>query len=93
MAEEVVQLTRHPLRGVCGVQDGRTSLHMAAKEGHTETLKLLLLAAGAEVNVTDKVCTSPHPAPTSRIVSTVGAGVLRRGESPRWRPPGVTAAR
>jgi ankyrin repeat protein len=67
-----------------------TPLHMAAACGHTATVKALLLAAGVDVNIQRKVCTSPHPAPTSRIVSAVGAGVLRRGESPRRRPSGVT---
>jgi ankyrin repeat protein len=74
------------------VQDGNTPLHLAATNGHAAIVKVLL-AAGVDVNVTDKVCTSPHPALTSLIVSTVGAGVLRRGESPRRRPLGVTAAR
>ena len=51
---------------------------MAAEKGHTAIVDALLVA-GADVNVQNKVCTSPHPAPTSLIVSTVGAGVLRRG--------------
>ena len=69
-----------------GVQSGVTALLLAAEKGHTAIVEALL-AAGAEVNVQNKVCTSPHPAPTSRrIVSTVGAGVLRRGEL-RWRRP------
>jgi hypothetical protein len=75
--------------GVWGVQDGTTALLLAAQNGHTATVDALL-AAGAEVNTQRKVCTSPHPAPTSLIVSATGAGVLRRGESPRRRPPGVT---
>jgi hypothetical protein len=63
---------------------------MAAEKAHMAIVDALL-AAGADVNVQNEVCTSPHPAPTSLIVSTVGAGVLRRGESPRWRRlPGVT---
>jgi hypothetical protein len=63
------RLTRHPLTGcVWGVQDGSTPLHMAAKNGHTAIVEALV-TAGAEVNVTDKVCTSLHPAPTSRVVS------------------------
>jgi ankyrin repeat protein len=62
---------------------------MAAENGHTAIVDALL-AAGADVNVQNEVCTSPHPALTSIIVSTVGAGVVRRGESPRRRLPGVT---
>ena len=58
---------------------GHTAIVDALLAAHTAIAEALL-AAGAEVNVQDKVCTSPHPAPTSLIVSTVGAGVLRRGE-------------
>jgi hypothetical protein len=58
---------------------------MAAEKAHMAIVDALL-AAGADVNVQNEVCTSPHPAPTSLIVSTVGAGVLRRGEL-RWRRP------
>jgi hypothetical protein len=71
------------------LQNGVTALLLAAAFGHTAIVDALL-AAGADVNVQNEVCTSPHPALTSRIVSAVGAGVLRRGESPRRRPQGVT---
>ena len=67
------------------LQDGDTPLLLAAQNGHTATVEAML-AAGVDVNVQNEVCTSPHPAPTSLIVSTVGAGVLRRGEL-RWRRP------
>jgi ankyrin repeat protein len=89
-------LIRHPLtRCVSGLQDGDTPLLVATKNGNTAIVEALLKAAGVDVNIQSKVlgevCTSPHPALTSRrIVSTVGAGVLRRGEL-RWRrPSGVT---
>ena len=42
--------------GGCGVQDGRTALYMAAKNGHIWVTKKLL-AAGANVNVQSKVRT------------------------------------
>jgi ankyrin repeat protein len=41
---------------------------MAAACGHTETVEVLL-AAGAEVNVQNKVCTSPNPVPTYHRVN------------------------
>jgi hypothetical protein len=43
------------------VQDGWTPLHWAAYKEHTVTVKALL-AAGADVNIQDKVCTSLPPA-------------------------------
>jgi ankyrin repeat protein len=50
------------------MQDGSTPLHMATKNGHTAIVEALL-AAGADLNIQGEVCTSPHPAPTSRVVS------------------------
>ena len=69
-----------------GVQDGMTPLHWAAYNGHTAIVEALV-TAGAEMNVTDKVGTSLHPAPTSLIVSTVGAGCAATG---RRRSSSVT---
>jgi len=37
---------------------GRTTLHSAAREGHTEVIELLI-AKGADVNVKDKDGTTP----------------------------------
>ena len=70
----------------CGSQNGSSALIMAAEKAHMAIVDALLKAAGVDVNIQRNVCTSPHPALTSLTVSTVGAGVLRRGEL-RWRRP------
>ena len=65
---------------VCVVQDGKTPLHLAVKEGTTATAEALL-AAGADVNGQDKVCIALPPSAHPLTVSATG--VCERGDRAR----------
>jgi ankyrin repeat protein len=71
---------------VSGVQYGYAPLHLAAMEGHTASVKVLLLATGVDVNIKDEVCTHPcRPAlPLSPCLPRVcGRGTVVE-EAVRW---------
>jgi ankyrin repeat protein len=73
--------------GSTPLQSGVTALLLAAEHGHMAIVEALV-TAGADVNVQNKVCTSPHPALTSLIVSTVGAGCAATGRVTTTAAPG-----